>query len=310
MKYNELMRGIEKNVYKLLDAETILRILDKSNNLAGLEAFNKISVSILGDGTETDIRTEDEWHIFGRKVTNKNRPLYLVIPRTTRRYVDSISNNPIDITEFSMSEIDLAVAKNIIVIEESPKPSLIQKAYDIKDTQKVSNVEYANNHKFGVSELIYVVDTIVSTMNNVNENGLRELNKLKTQAKCNSDAVMRLIELMTSWVIANSNDEHVCNDNDILEMTKYSIATMFGVDNDVAVRGVLKRYGAGDMSELIEALKKCDSYSAVIYKICKYATNEGDSSNEYSSGIARKSEFIYNLMETFKIGKKVRGIVV
>lgn len=308
MKKEELMKEVEKNIYKLLDADTIARVLDKSNNLARLDLVNKIYVIILGEGTETDVRTDDEWQIFGRRVKQGSKYLNIVVPRVSKRYVDSETEEIVDISEFSLDEIKIALRKGIMKSREEHIGDIVQRVYDIKNTERICE---------GADEI----------------DGVDSIELLEKTAKsilANSDAIIYCkddrsihdaISKIVDTVISNKSiQDGVMSDIgnnikldqeeivDMIEMIKFSVGTIFSIKEDGMLKSRLLRYKKESMNKLMYLIRIADYYSGAIYQIASYCKGNSNASSEDTIGNASKAQLVYNLIEAFKIRRKLGAV--
>lgn len=104
MSISSLSQLLVDNIDTILNNELHYKsIISMDNRLIGFNILNRMLIEIQ-QGKErkiTDLKTEDEWAIVGRKLTNENNYIEILIPYYSCKYKDSDTGREIRLSEFN-----------------------------------------------------------------------------------------------------------------------------------------------------------------------------------------------------------------
>lgn len=323
MTADELMTNIGKNMYKLFDNDVMLEILDKSNNLNRFDTFNKIALVLLRTKEITDVRSEDEWNIFGRHVVNRDNKMYIAIPKDSKVYVDAETGEHIDITEFSMRELEIAMNKGIIKMKTEVNTEVVQTVYDISDTVADNGTDTVDVPKVTLRSLIDITQTLTGVSIERGEGGLsyysKKENNLYLSEGTHKDVALNVInvlvtkftsdEMINKAIEDNFDNKISKNDIDIDKLkvcTEYEIATMFGIDKRTKVKEAIRINSKEDVSNMLNIIRLADYFSFIVFQLLEYMDKSfvKDASSNISE--VNKAKFMRRLIESFTVQYKLR----
>lgn len=143
MSIEELIKFMYTNIYILNDIDRYKNIISMNKPINRYDSVNRILIEEQYPKA-SDIRTADEWELFGRKIKKDAKKIYLIIPNYTTEYISNLSNKPIgDI--FNSEELTKALQYNIIHRHDNVNGVDVKPAYDVFDTYSIDGSKYKNN---------------------------------------------------------------------------------------------------------------------------------------------------------------------
>lgn len=324
MVIDEYVDKLNSSIPKLIDEETFTKVLRLNNNLCRLNILNRIALATMYNQEIFDIKSEEEWFSVGRKVINKKDAIYLAIPMYTTSYIDTVSGEKVEVDKFTPDELTLAIKLRVISKEDVLDKIIPYKLYDIKNTSNIDkNIVYnVPKPEINMPDYFKIIHEITGiTIEESDSSFFYEKDKVLFLSRDNyentldtlTDTLLKyMIHNLTDYVVDVTNYDHLDITNKrreklISACVKYSIKTLFGIDNRNEVIMALRYSGIVSVDELIDILMLSDELIFNVIKYVKYSSDTLYTDISTSINRIKKSELLLNILQANSVHNKIEG---
>jgi hypothetical protein len=317
MEALELYNKLKLNIDSILSGEDYKILLNRNNNLSRYDIINRMLLCIQNDKA-FDVKTDEEWELSGRIVKDKEKPVYILIPKYKSYYIDNETQEEIKNTDLSIDETVKALEYNIIEKITEIENIYTKAVYDIRQTKNDSDTEYK------VDKPVLSTDIIIRLFMNITGATIElsdetyystSNNTLFMTRKSYKDTVATITKFFVQYYI-NQLDNILSNSynkqksdfseewNSLLSKSlSYSISTLLRVEKEINF-SELKDMSVEDKLIIIEIVDQ------IIFDInSQLQFNTGQSHSDISYEITRlkKANMILNILEANEIHNKMKG---
>jgi hypothetical protein len=126
----ELSKELHKNMNKILSPTGYKHIINRGNNLIRFDVVNRMLIEMQLQNAY-ELKTEEEWLIENRKIRNKQKPIYLVMPKYTYEYIECDTGEKLINNDLSVDELKKAIEYNIVEKVEVIDDMYVLPFYDL-----------------------------------------------------------------------------------------------------------------------------------------------------------------------------------
>lgn len=324
MVIDEYLEKLNSNLSRLIDENTFTKVLKLNNNLCRLNILNRIALATMYKEEIFDLKSEEEWFSVGRKIINKGDKIHLAIPMYTTSFIDSTTNETVETDKFTQDELALALKLNVIHKEENIDKLMVHDLYDIRNT---SNIDKDTSYKvpkpeISLAEYFSIIHELTGiTIEESDVSFFYEKDKLLFLCRDNYETTIdTLTDTLIKYIIHNmdkyvtdiSNYSHLDigskrKEKLLVASIKYSIKTLFGIDNKNDVIMALRLSGIVSVDELVDILILVDELLFNIMKYVKYSSDTLYTDISTSINRIKKSELLLNILQANSIHNKIEG---
>ena len=313
MKIEQIRELFNNGIDEISNSIGYEAVANMRNNLYKLDTINRILLYTQNKDA-FDVRTALEWSTCNRDIRINQKPIYLVVPYYKTKYIDSDSNNEINVDDLNVDELNKALEYGIITKHEDIESTNIESYFDIRQTKPVNNINYSiEKHALSSGKILMILKDITgysieeSEIDYCSDNertvfiskkSYKELAKSVSKILCNY-----YIKRLTAEDIVNTS-EFSDYDKELLETTiRFGISTLCGVNYNEdfsAVKHTTKE-------KIIDIFNI--SNSIIIDVAARLDTNTGIKNYDayHNLVITKKAEAILNIMEANSIYKIMKG---
>lgn len=312
MNKTELSELIIKNTARLKDESFYKNILACDNNLIRYNLISKLCIIIQNENAK-DIKTEDEWGIKGRKVTDGEKPMYIILPRYKYKYVDAETRDDLTNSDLSSDELVKAVKYSIVDKEETIDGVFTTPLYDIKQT-------YAVQAGYNISKPILNIEEILGIFHEYTEydiqqadrNSIDSANKILYVSKSSYSDLAKFITIALSQYCYSEIASEIEQNFDSIHLEllknsiKYSISTLLRCKYSSEIH--FNNLDKANLDAVLTILNVCNSIVQSIIPYIEFSDNS-IKENEHDSIIKlKKAEIILDIMEANNIYNIMKGM--
>jgi hypothetical protein len=323
VKTEELAKKFDNSTDMLLNIEEYKRILNRGCNLIRFEPINRILINAQ-DSKAFDLKTYDEWQFEDRVVSDDAKPVVVLIPRTTVKFVDSETNREIEDNELTIDEKQKAYELGIISKTEEVYDLYVQEMYDIRFTKAV---DIKSKSKYKVTKSCMSKSDVVALAAEILKCEIKATDTDKTYYKNNILYVsnvsyidlVKQISVIICTKLLKDNLDYICDsildtdysdnlnrsDQLILDSFIYAFETLLGVSKS----SVLNKYNLSknNKQDMICILCIVDILITEVMKNIKFNKELGKLDVSSNINNIRKAEAIINMFNACTIQNKLKG---
>ena len=162
MEVTDLIKGITTEDNSKLEKAYNDALL-MNNNLIRFDALNRIIIALQSDSVY-DLRTPEEWNIDTRKLMKDAKPLYIIAPKYSIKYISTHDGRELKSGELTVDELNKALQYNIVKRDSQLSSLFTIPMYDIKQTVSMIDEKYhVNKPKLSSVELIKIFTGITGS---------------------------------------------------------------------------------------------------------------------------------------------------
>lgn len=310
METVELAKLFQDNLYNILTPNGYKNIINRNNNLSRFDILNRILIEIQYPGAY-DVRTEEEWIIDNRNVKKNSDGINLILPLYTYKYVDTETNEDINIDELTLDELNAAIRYGVIRKEENIETSYIVRMYDIRQTNRIDDSKYTISKPEMKSSVLIKIFQDVTGCEVVNSD-ITYYSKSKNELTVSKQSYIELANSLCDMLVEHymrivkkdNNGELSEYDMDLVKYTlQYSIDTLFMSTRECNF-DIIRHT---DTDKILMVLNIVDSLLYGISDSINYTGNQVGKDASESIEILRKAENLLNVMEANNISKTMKG---
>lgn len=287
-------------------------IINMKLGMLRIDSINRI-IAYKQNNNITDLRTEFEWEILGRSIRKGQKPIYVIMPKNTYKYIDTETGRQLDDGELTIDELNKALEYNIVSRVHTMEGTNVQAVFDIKQTK-------GNNSKYKVDKVIvnssYILDILKNNFDITIElsddtyySESRKMLYIKKQTL--TELIYTFSNIVIPIYIDSVNKDIGVNTYEYSEYEKeilnntliYGIYTLLGKEITLSFDNV--RFISKE--RLIEILNIQYIIVSNIAQLMKFNTGEKPMSISHSLEIHKKAEAILDIMEANNISKIMKG---
>ena len=321
----QLLRGIKMEVTDLIKGITTEdnSKLEKAyndallmnNNLIRFDALNRIIIALQSDSVY-DLRTPEEWNIDTRKLMKDAKPLYIIAPKYSIKYISTHDGRELKSGELTVDELNKALQYNIVKRDSQLSSLFTIPMYDIKQTVSMIDEKYhVNKPKLSSVELIKIFTGITGSSIELCDSDYYSINEKEAFIKKGDyqEIAEKIVGFLLKYLENTKLDKLKDSDNltisdydiDIIKNSlEVSIKTLFGIQDIESIH--LK--GKYILSDLIALLSIIDSCMIEIESKMKFSSTKTFGDAVESIKNIQKAEVILDLMEANSINRIMKGI--
>lgn len=326
MNFEEYANELYKNIPKILDEDIYIAILNKGNNLARFDIINKIYITTVYGTDIYDVKTKEEWFSQGRKIIDTSKYINVSVPDYSSEYIDTETHKVVNISDFTVDEFRKAIEYGIIKKESKLENVIVQRVYDIKNT---SNID--KDKKYSVPKPYISMNILFGILKKFMNITIEQSDDFTYFAKKEKhlylskssyeDTVDELISILVDYfmetevlsdIIEKSGLDQIdlnSKDMDLLkESIKYSLMTVFNVNNKDELLSILKRKEITDCNKLINILTISDYTVFNIIELLDYSDNSKVVDATSNILLIKKSEQLLSIMQANSVQSKMKGV--
>lgn len=315
MTLDNFMSNINRNLYKIIDADKLMKILNKNLKLSSIDIINRIIISITYEKEIYDIKTEREWQILGRKILDYSDKVHLLIPIDKVEYIDTDTRETIDLMEFNTFEIEKALEYGIIEKVEAIRDFKIGDFFDIKNTTSIDEKAYnISKVKSDLSSLVSVfvketkakVEKLEDSDNNTEVYYSKSNNILFIPKIHYNSIIIQISNILFDILTENNLERYVqknyseynfnCEELELLrESTIFSISSLYDAYNPSKFKEVFNKNVSISVEDLIKLLVISDDITYKVISKTKDINGEKIEDTVHSAIIAEKAEKLLDI---------------
>lgn len=311
MDVSTLTKKIE-NITEILDAKNYIKILSKDNNLTRFDLFNQLIIlSQAPDAELFDIRTELEWYSVGRKLLNKSKGIYVLVPMYANVFRDAETGEALGYADLNPLEVEQAINLGIVTRTKEISSVEVELVYDVmQTTSSHDRVEYkiprANNSMKDILAITYAI-TGTSVERSSETKFDTENNKLYLSMDTYTEMASTVLSILSTYLVDSNQskleDSGIPNYDNvdkqlILDSIIYMLSTLFRVSSDSSLfKSRVEEYCKSRKHKLYSILLAVDSLGSLVTEMVTLTDGSLLSDGIYNIQAMKKAEDIYNLLE-------------
>jgi hypothetical protein len=320
-KVEDLAKMFDNNINMLLNTEEYKRIINRGCNLIRFEPINRILINAQ-DNKAFDLKTYDEWQYEGRIVSPDAKPVYVLIPKTTVKFVDSETKREIEDNELTVDERMKAYELGIISKLEEVYDLYVEEMYDIRFTK---SVDMKNKTKYNVVKTYMSKSDILALATEVLKCEIKTTDASKIYYENNVlyisnvsyEELVKQVSNIVCTKVLNENIDYICdnllinqasvnkNNRIILDSFIYAFQTLLGINKP----NILDKYNLSrnDSMEMFNIACIVDVLVTDGLKHIKFNKELGKLDVSANINNIRKAEAIINMFNVCTIQNKLKG---
>ena len=324
MNIEEYVSKLNKDLYRIIDEDTFIKILNLNNNMYRFNIINRVALAVMYEQELFDLKSKEEWFSLGRRIIKDTEKVQVALPVYSIEYIDNNTSEKIDINEFTSDELIKALELDIIQKREIADKLIISSMYDIRNTVNIdSNTKYdVPKPNLGITEYYDIIHKLTGiTVEESESSFFYEKDKLLFLNRQNyTDTINILTDTLVKYMLHNidnyvidiNNYKHINLSNKRIEKLliaciKFSIQTIFGIKNKNEVIMTLRQSGVSSMEEMLDLLMIYDELITNIIKYIRY-TNDSIYTDVIASVVMiKKSELLLNILQANSVNNKIEG---
>jgi len=321
MELQEVSELIYNNIGILKQINRYKSILNRGNNLLRFDVLNRILIE-LQNSKAYDLKDYNEWLLVNREIIKKEKPIYIVSPKTTSEYIDIKSGKPIEKDDLTQPEILKALKYKIIRREDTIETLYTVPVFDIRQTKKLNkDIKYdVNKPILNTAALLQLVINITGAELEICDDlsyYSKSDNKIYIQKSSYKELASTIAEMITQHYISDNTFKNITkqrfdnenyfqeNEIDILKSSlTYALTTLFASDKDKG----FDRLSELSINKILNILYLVDDIVMSVIPLLKFNTNENMDDAITNIKRIKKSEVILDILSANNINKKLKGM--
>lgn len=300
------------NAIDTVEFEDFKFILSKSNNLGRYDAINRLLIQKQFGGKSFDIRTEQEWFNLGRKVKEKEKPIFILYYDFEQKYIDSETGAEFENKDLNRLEMQKALEYGIIKKETRNIRFRLGSCFDVSQTERVDKkadeIYVIPKVKCNISYMLEFINNKYNVIAEESSDCYFSTKQHKLYIK--SDNFEEEYRAIVDCIINCENIEEQLKNNE-LEVNKDNI--QFIKDS---IQYVLESiYGEKEFnteaeinsSDILKLIGIIDYVTYFPISLMKFEGNYCNESNIDSISIQEKAEIILNIYEALCVSTKLKA---
>lgn len=313
MEIDEISKLFFDNIANVMTPSKYKNTIRKDNNLGRFDILNRMLIEIQSNNAY-DVRTADEWELEGRSIKKGAKPIYIVIPMYTHKYIDKNNDKEVKSDDLTLDEVNAALKYGLIERVDKLETSYVKSAFDIRQTRGTQKYNITRPI-IKASKLIKLLADITGCKIEVGDITYysKSSNIFTVSKQSYKELSINIVDILVDYTFNNvvkqiekeNNTEFSEYDNELIKNTiQYSLDTFFmngrQTDFDIVRHTNIDR--------LILILNVTDSIIFNIINNVEYT--DGSIKNDISKNIdiIKKAEALLDIMEANNINKKMKGI--
>lgn len=313
MEVNSIMNLLRDNMYRLSNETVYKGILDMKNGLIRFDNINRVLIGLQTDRA-FDIKTEDEWTLYGKNLVKGAKPIYILLPVYKNEYFDKLTEAPIKEVDLNNDELHEAMRLGIVTQQNGIAEMKLGKMFDISDTLPMSASDIDRYTMVKPELSIFELFTIFRTITGYK---LERAETLEKEYMDNDNKVIYLsgkeyTDIAKSLAIALSEyfitTEEVLKNIDewktelIKNSVAFSLQTLFALED---VSADFKSLENLDGEQAFGVLNIVSAIVSHVIQYIKFTGNENKLHTVQDIDKVRRAERLLNSLNAFSIRKNI-----